>query len=147
MAQTRKQKTPAQRGSIQRAIIYLKNLRWLAILPYIFMVIATFAQLAVPKLIGQVLNAVTTGVTSKTILEALGKIPPAYIRLPMRLKPLFSQGLPLLFLQRCVGFLHTSNPTGRNATRRVWLLICAMTFIPKSSGCPFLITTATKPVN
>jgi ATP-binding cassette subfamily B multidrug efflux pump len=77
IANTKKLNQTGQRGGIQRAIVYLRNLRWLAILPYIFMVIATFAQLAVPKLIGQVLNAVTSGVSSKTILEALGKIPTA----------------------------------------------------------------------
>ena len=58
---------------------YLWHYKGQAALPYIFLTIATLAQLAVPRLIANVINAVTDGVIAKTILDALGKIPAAFI--------------------------------------------------------------------
>jgi ATP-binding cassette subfamily B multidrug efflux pump len=107
IAQTKQTKPARQPGGIQRAIIYLKNLRWLALLPYIFMVVATFAQLAVPKLIGQVLNSITSGVASKTILEALTKIPPAFMDAALP-KILAYLNLPLTWsVQQLTEYLNT----------------------------------------
>ena len=48
-------------------------------MPYIFLLIATLAQLAVPRLVANIINAVTNGVVAKTVLEALPKIPAAFI--------------------------------------------------------------------
>ncbi|MGZ6346415.1 MAG: ABC transporter ATP-binding protein [Anaerolineales bacterium] len=64
-----------QRNSIRRAAQYLLNYKGQAVLPYLFLLIATLSQLAVPRLIANVINAVTNGVIAKTILDALGKIP------------------------------------------------------------------------
>jgi ATP-binding cassette, subfamily B, multidrug efflux pump len=68
-----------QPGSIGRAARYLWRYKGQASLPYIFLFVATLAQLAVPRLVANILNAVTNGVIAKTVLEALGKIPPAFI--------------------------------------------------------------------
>ena len=81
----------AQKGSIGRAAKYLWTYKGQAALPYLFLLIATLAQLAVPKLVANVINAVTNGVVARTILEALPKIPAAFI----------SQALP-----KILGFLN-----------------------------------------
>jgi len=68
-----------QKNSIRRAAQYLLNYKGQAAIPYFFLVIATLSQLAVPKLIANVINAVTNGVIAKTILDALGKIPSTFM--------------------------------------------------------------------
>jgi len=67
------------RGSISRAAKYLWNYRGQASLPYIFLVIATLSQLAVPRLVRSVIDAVTNGVVAKTILDNLPKIPASFV--------------------------------------------------------------------
>jgi len=79
IAQSRHKKQKGQPNGIRRAIIYLRNLRGLAFLPYFFMFVATFAQLAVPAMVRRVIDAITGGVTSKMLLESLEKIPPAFM--------------------------------------------------------------------
>ncbi len=79
IAHSRVKKQKGQPNGIRRAIIYLRNLRGLAFLPYFFMFVATFAQLAVPAMVRRVIDAITSGVTSKMLLENLDKIPPAFL--------------------------------------------------------------------
>lgn len=79
IAQTQSKKQKGQSNGIGRAIIYLRNLKGLAFLPYFFMFVATFAQLAIPVMVRRVIDAVTTGATSKTLLDSLDKIPQAYM--------------------------------------------------------------------
>jgi ATP-binding cassette subfamily B multidrug efflux pump len=72
--------TPAsQAGGIGRAARYLWHYKGLAFLPYIFLLVATLGQLAVPHQVANIINAVTNGVVAKTVLEALPKIPAAYM--------------------------------------------------------------------
>jgi ATP-binding cassette subfamily B protein len=54
---------------------YLQKYRGKALLPYIFLVIATLSQLAVPRLVSNIIDAVTQGVVSSTLLNALPQIP------------------------------------------------------------------------
>ncbi|MGZ9234647.1 MAG: ABC transporter ATP-binding protein [Anaerolineales bacterium] len=57
-------RTRAQRPSfkgIGRAIKYLTNYKRQALLPYIFLIIATLSQLAVPRMIGNLIDAVMQG--------------------------------------------------------------------------------------
>jgi ATP-binding cassette, subfamily B, multidrug efflux pump len=68
-----------EKQSIGRAARYLLRYRWQAILPYIFLVIATLSQLAVPRMISNVIDAVTDGVTARMILERLPEIPGAFL--------------------------------------------------------------------
>ncbi len=70
----RKQRGPNNKG-LQRAIQYLGRYRRQAILPYIFLIVATVSQLAVPRLVRNIIDAVTEGVAAKTVLENLDKIP------------------------------------------------------------------------
>lgn len=81
---SRKREKRASRGGVGRAIRYLTHYKGQALLPYIFLVVATLAQLAVPKLIGNIIDAVTNGYVAQQVLDALGKIP----------APLVSQALP-----------------------------------------------------
>ena len=70
------QRGPAiPKNTMGRAVRYLWNYRKEAPLPYFFLLVATIAQLAVPHLVSNILDAVISGVRAPAILEALGKIP------------------------------------------------------------------------
>lgn len=74
--------------AIRRAIKYLSRYRRQAILPYLFLLVATLSQLAVPRLIRNIIDAVTQGVVARQVLSALEQIPSAFIpqALPIILK-------------------------------------------------------------
>ena len=48
-------------------------------MPYVFLIIATLSQLAVPRMVGNIIDAVTKGVLAQNIVAALGKIPAAML--------------------------------------------------------------------
>jgi ATP-binding cassette subfamily B multidrug efflux pump len=69
----------AQRPSfkgIGRAIKYLTNYKYQALLPYIFLIIASLSQLAVPRLIGQIIDAISKGLQYQQLQTNIDKIPP-----------------------------------------------------------------------
>jgi ATP-binding cassette subfamily B multidrug efflux pump len=68
----------ANNKALGRAMQYLGHYRRQAILPYLFLVIATISQLAVPRLVRSILDAVTSGAIANTVLTNLDKIPSAY---------------------------------------------------------------------
>jgi ATP-binding cassette, subfamily B, multidrug efflux pump len=70
---------PRQKGTLGRAIRYLGKFRSQAAIPYIFLVIATLAQLAVPKMVGNLIDAISQGVIYDQILAAMQKIPAAFL--------------------------------------------------------------------
>jgi ATP-binding cassette, subfamily B, multidrug efflux pump len=70
---------PKPRGAMGRAIRYLFNYKQQAALPYLFLIIATLAQLAVPRMIRNVIDAVTSGYIADQILKALDKIPTQFL--------------------------------------------------------------------
>jgi len=74
MSRGRGGQRPSFKG-IGRAIRYLTNYKRQAALPYVFLIIATLSQLAVPRLIRNVIDAVTSGYLANQILSALDKIP------------------------------------------------------------------------
>jgi ATP-binding cassette subfamily B protein len=53
----------------------LGRYRWQAIIPYIFLVVATLAQLMVPKMLGNILDAVTQGSVANAIVPRMDTIP------------------------------------------------------------------------
>jgi len=71
-------------GTLNRAAQYLLRRGRQAALPYLFLLVATLSQLAVPHMVRNVIDAVTNGVIAQTLLEALPQIPAAFL----------SQGLP-----------------------------------------------------
>lgn len=68
-----------QRETIGRALKYLTRYRSQAALPYIFLLIATLSQLAVPRMVRNVIDAVTESAIAKTLLEKLPAIPAVFI--------------------------------------------------------------------
>jgi ATP-binding cassette, subfamily B, multidrug efflux pump len=79
VASNRPPRPKIEKQSIGRAARYLLRYRWQAILPYIFLVIATLSQLAVPRMISNVIDAVSEGVTARMILERLPEIPGPFL--------------------------------------------------------------------
>ena len=76
-----------------RAARYLMHYRNQAALPYLFLLIATLSQLAVPRLVSNIIDAVTQGVAARTILSELEHIPASL--LPQALPKLMGAlGLP-----------------------------------------------------
>jgi len=67
------------KGGMGRAIKYLTNYKRQAALPYVFLIIATLSQLAVPTMIRRVIDAVTSGFISAQILAGLDKIPAQFV--------------------------------------------------------------------
>ena len=76
---SRRREKGKSRNSLGRAIRYLSHYKRQALLPYLFLVIATLSQLAVPRILGNMIDAVTTGYVSGQILDALEKIPAAML--------------------------------------------------------------------
>jgi ATP-binding cassette subfamily B protein len=77
-----KTRAPREKTSfkgIGRAIKYLTNYKRQAALPYIFLIIATLSQLAVPHMIRRVIDAVTSGFLASQVLSALDKIPAQFV--------------------------------------------------------------------
>lgn len=56
----RRQAGPQNNG-LRRSIAYLSKLGWQAVLPYLFLIVATLSQLAVPRLVRDSLDAVERG--------------------------------------------------------------------------------------
>lgn len=76
---SRRRERTKSKGGMGRAIKYLTNYKRQAALPYIFLAIATLAQLAVPTMIRRVIDAVTSGYIADQVLQALDKIPAAFV--------------------------------------------------------------------
>ncbi len=83
-ARTKGQRPAMPKGVFGRSIRYLFHIGWQAWLPYIFLLIASLAQLAVPRLLRNIIDAVTQGVVAQQVLTGLAQIPEA----------LMSQALP-----------------------------------------------------
>jgi ATP-binding cassette, subfamily B, multidrug efflux pump len=59
-----------------RAIRYLARYRGLAVIPYLFLLIATLAQLMVPRVIGNIIDAITRGYLAGLITDRISQLPP-----------------------------------------------------------------------
>lgn len=60
---------------LQRSLGYLGQQGWQMSLPYLFLVIATLAQLLVPRMVRNIIDSVTDGVIAKDMLERQADIP------------------------------------------------------------------------
>jgi ATP-binding cassette subfamily B protein len=72
---SRRGEKPKSSGGMRRAVEYLTRYKQQAVLPYLFLIIATLSQLAVPRMIRNVIDAVTGGYLASQVLGALEKIP------------------------------------------------------------------------
>ena len=61
--------------ALRRAVYYLGRYQREALLPYLFLVIATLSQLAVPRMVRNIIDAVTQGVIAMNVLSALEQVP------------------------------------------------------------------------
>jgi ATP-binding cassette, subfamily B, multidrug efflux pump len=64
---------------IGRAMKYLTHYKRQAAFPYLFLIIATLSQLAVPHMIRNVIDTVTSGFLASQVLGALNKIPAQFV--------------------------------------------------------------------
>ena len=71
------------KGALGRAIRYLSHYRRQAALPYLFLVIATLAQLAVPRMVRNIIDAITQGTVASNVLSTLDKIPASALPLAL----------------------------------------------------------------
>ncbi len=71
----------ARRNAMHRALKYLARHRTESLLPYVFLLIATLAQLAVPRMISNMIDSITGGVVANMMLEQLPKMPTAVSRM------------------------------------------------------------------
>jgi ATP-binding cassette subfamily B multidrug efflux pump len=63
------------RKTLYRALRYLSHYRWQAIAPFIFLIIATLSQLMVPRMVGNIIDAITQGTVAQQIVPRLNSIP------------------------------------------------------------------------
>lgn len=79
-----------------RALRYLTHYKSQAVLPYLFLIVATLSQLAIPRMIRLVLDAVSRGFAANQVLTGLDKIPS--LALGVALPKILAQlGLPADF--------------------------------------------------
>jgi ATP-binding cassette subfamily B protein len=78
-ANSRRRGRTKSKGGMGRAIKYLTHYKRQAALPYLFLIIATLSQLAVPSMIRRVIDAVTSGYIADQVLGALDKIPAGFM--------------------------------------------------------------------
>jgi ATP-binding cassette subfamily B multidrug efflux pump len=83
----------AARPALGRALRYLFRIGWRAALPYLFLLVASLSQLAVPRMVRNVLDAVTTGAVASQALDALRQAPEAMVK-PILPKLLEAFGYP-----------------------------------------------------
>jgi ATP-binding cassette subfamily B protein len=76
-SRTTDRRSQVDKKALGRAIRYLGHYRSLAILPYLFLVIATAAQLMVPRLVRNIIDAVTQGMIANELVPRLGSVPDA----------------------------------------------------------------------
>ena len=58
---------------------YLWNYRGMAVVPYIFLLVATLAQLLVPRMVGNIIDAITGGVIAQNLVPRIPQIPQAML--------------------------------------------------------------------
>ncbi len=113
----RRQQRGLDNRAMGRAIQYLGRYGRQAALPYLFLIIATLSQLAVPRLVRSILDAVTDGVVAKAVLDRLPDIPSSVMgqAVPKIIETL-KLGLPSTATQDdLVAYLTTQKDSAPNA--------------------------------
>jgi ATP-binding cassette subfamily B multidrug efflux pump len=67
------------KNSIGRALEYLTHYNRQAALPYLFLIVATLSMLAVPRMVRNVIDAVTNGWIAQALLDKLPSIPSQFL--------------------------------------------------------------------
>ncbi len=76
----RKKMRDRRRGSpigpgLGRSVQYLRRYSFQALLPYLFMLVASLSQLAIPRMVRNIIDSVTSGVFANAIVSRLEQIP------------------------------------------------------------------------
>jgi ATP-binding cassette subfamily B protein len=79
--------------SLGRLVRYLARYPRQAALPYLFLVVASLSQLAVPRMVRNIIDAVSSGVIAQSALSNLARVPAAILPLALP-KILAALGLP-----------------------------------------------------
>ena len=74
----RRNSGPKNNG-LRRSMGYLMRNRRQALLPYLFLIVATLAQLAVPRMVRNIIDAVAEGGVAQQVLAGLDQIPDAVL--------------------------------------------------------------------
>lgn len=125
-----KEQLPNNRG-LQRAIGYLGKYSGQAILPYLFLFIATLAQLAVPRMVRNIIDAVSNGFVARQVLDRLPEIPAAFVNAAV---PRIVEGLKLdlpndATLQQLTDLLTTQRDGAPNALLMAGLAIVVFSIV------------------
>jgi ATP-binding cassette subfamily B multidrug efflux pump len=92
-----RQHSTYNRNALSRAMRYLWNYKYLAAIPYLFLMVATLSQLMVPKLVNNIINDITRGTVANTLVPKLDQIPASLI--PIILQKLGITQEQLLYYQ------------------------------------------------
>ena len=79
--------------SLGRLVRYLTRFPRQAALPYLFLVVASLSQLAVPRMVRNIIDAVSSGVVAQSALSNLARVPAAILPIALP-KILAALGLP-----------------------------------------------------
>ncbi len=79
--------------SLGRLVRYLTRYPRQAALPYLFLIVASLSQLAVPRMVRNIIDAVTSGVIAQSALDNLARVPAAILPIALP-KILAALGLP-----------------------------------------------------
>lgn len=121
---------PSNRG-LQRSLAYLGKQGWQMSLPYVFLIVATLAQLLVPRMVRDIIDSVTDGVTARAVLDRLPNIPAAVVNqvIPTLIETLKLDLPATATLDELVSFLTTQRDGAPNALLTAALLIVAFSIV------------------
>lgn len=125
-----KEQLPNNRG-LQRAIGYLGKYSGQAVLPYLFLFIATLAQLAVPRMVRNIIDAVSEGFVARQVLDRLPEIPSAFVNAAVpRVIESLKLDLPSdATLQQLTDFLTTQRDGAPNALLMAGIAIVVFSIV------------------
>ena len=90
---TRRGRSGIEMKSLGRLVRYLARYPRQAALPYLFLVVASLSQLAVPRMVRNIIDAVSSGVIAQSALSNLARVPAAILPIALP-KILAALGLP-----------------------------------------------------
>jgi len=93
LPRARRGRSGIEMKSLGRLVRYLARYPRQAALPYLFLVVASLSQLAVPRMVRNIIDAVSSGVIAQSALSNLARVPAAILPLALP-KILAALGLP-----------------------------------------------------
>ncbi len=123
---------PAVPGALRRTLAYLGKQRGTTIAAYGALILATLAQLAVPQLVQNMIDAISPGTAAdRAVAESL----------------LINAALLIVLFAVMRGIFSFVQAFMAGRPRRAWPSTCATRSSPRSSACRLATTTATRPAS